>query len=121
MLAVFKNLPSYFLVILPACVAILPSSAKRDFAYYSLDKVQPALRAVALFALYAFIIRIYPEMSIENIAQKSAADFMQIDETNILIYIVFYMPDLFIQLYTFHTVSIFTVLMVNSYDIHLKS
>ena len=28
-------------------------------------------------------------MSIENIAQKSAADFMQIDETDILIYIVY--------------------------------
>ena len=28
-------------------------------------------------------------MSIENIAQKNAADFMQIDETDILIYIVY--------------------------------
>ena len=28
-------------------------------------------------------------MSIENIAQKSAADFMQIDEADILIYIVY--------------------------------
>ena len=38
------------------------------------------------FALYAFIIHRTPEKSIENIAQKSAADFMQIDETDILIY-----------------------------------
>ena len=41
------------------------------------------------FALYAFIIRRTPEKSIENIAQKSAADFMQIDGMNILIYIVY--------------------------------
>ena len=51
--------------------------------------MQPALRAVSLFALYAFIICRTPEKSIENIAQKSAADFMQIDETDILIYIVY--------------------------------
>ena len=49
-----KILSSCFLVILPACVAILPSSAKRDFACYSLDKVQPALRAVSLFRSVCF-------------------------------------------------------------------
>ena len=30
----------------------------------------------------------------------------------------FYMPDLFIPLFIFHTVSIFTILMVNSYVMH---
>ena len=75
---------------------------------------------------------------------------MQFDETDILIYIVynswttekvynaaerrsearsavfqvktwFYMPDLFIQLFIFYTVWLFTVLMVNRYDMHSKS
>nr|DAD70738.1 MAG TPA: hypothetical protein [Siphoviridae sp. ctKcB20] len=31
------------------------------------------------------------------------------------------MPDLFIPLFIFYTVSIFTVLMVNDYDIQVKS
>ena len=47
------------------------------------------LSVVCCFALYAFIIHRTPEMSIENIAQKSAADFMQIDEMDI-IYIIVY-------------------------------
>ena len=49
-----KILSSYFLVILPACIAILPSSANRDFSCYSLAKVQSALRAVSLFRSVCF-------------------------------------------------------------------
>ena len=63
-------------------------SAKRDFACYSLDKVQPAIRAVWLFALWPHYTPTAGNVN-SSIAQKSAADFMQIDETDI-IYIIVY-------------------------------
>ena len=72
---------------LPACIAILPSSAKRGFSCYSLVNVQPAFVAVSLFALWPHYTPTAANVN-SSIAQKSAADFMQIDETDILIYIV---------------------------------
>ena len=61
---------------------MLPLSAKRGFSCYSFVNVQPALRAVWLFALWPHYTPTAGNVN-SSIAQKSAADFMQIDEMNI--------------------------------------
>ena len=110
MLAVFKIFTFLFYLFCPLALQYC-FSAKRDFACYSLAKVQSALRAVCvslgMLSLYAYR-RKCQQLYYKNIAQKSAADFMQNDEMDI-IYIIVY------NSWTIYYISMFISILIIVY------